>query len=86
MTTTPGLALPVLDEALARRLTERMAVVEAELATHVRSRTRFVTEAASHLMAAGGKRFRPLLVLLAAEAGEHPESDAVVTVRVELKR
>ncbi|MFN8190215.1 MAG: polyprenyl synthetase family protein [Nocardioidaceae bacterium] len=56
-----------------------MAVVEAELATHVRSRTRFVTEAASHLMAAGGKRFRPLLVLLAAEAGEHPESDAVVT-------
>ena len=79
MTTTPGLALPVLDEALARRLTERMAVVEAELATHVRSRTRFVTEAASHLMSAGGKRFRPLLVLLAAEAGEHPESDAVVT-------
>ncbi len=79
MTTTPGLALPVLDEALARRLTERMAVVEAELATHVRSRTRFVTEAASHLMAAGGKRFRPLLVLLAAEAGDHPASDAVVT-------
>jgi heptaprenyl diphosphate synthase len=79
VTTTPGLALPVLDEALARRLTERMAVVEAELATHVRSRTRFVTEAASHLMAAGGKRFRPLLVLLAAEAGDHPASDAVVT-------
>ena len=79
MTTTPGLALPVLDEALARRLSERMAVVEAELALHVRSRTRFVTEAASHLMSAGGKRFRPLLVLLAAEAGGHPESEAVVT-------
>jgi hypothetical protein len=29
VTTTPGLALPVLDEALARRLSERMAVVEA---------------------------------------------------------
>ena len=79
MTTTPGLALPVLDEALARRLSERMAVVEGELALHVRSRTRFVTEAASHLMSAGGKRFRPLLVLLAAEAGGHPESEAVVT-------
>ena len=79
MTTTPGLALPVLDAALARRLSERMAVVEAELALHVRSRTRFVTEAASHLMSAGGKRFRPLLVLLAAEAGGHPESEAVVT-------
>jgi len=79
VTTTPGLALPVLDEALARRLSERMAVVEGELALHVRSRTRFVTEAASHLMSAGGKRFRPLLVLLAAEAGGHPESEAVVT-------
>ena len=43
------------------------------LAGHVRSRRRFVTEAASHLMAAGGKRFRPLLVLLAAEAGAHPD-------------
>src|SRR5690242_13681402 len=30
-------------------------------------------------MAAGGKRFRPLLVLVAAEAGPHPESDAVIT-------
>src|SRR5690242_11999723 len=30
-------------------------------------------------MAAGGKRFRPLLVLLAAEAGTHPDSDDVVT-------
>ena len=79
VTTTPGLALPVLDEALARRLSERMAVVEGGLALHVRSRTRFVTEAASHLMSAGGKRFRPLLVLLAAEAGGHPESEAVVT-------
>ena len=32
----------------------------------------FVTETASHLMAAGGKRFRPLLVLLAAETGDRP--------------
>ncbi len=39
----------------------------------------FVTEAASHLMDAGGKRFRPLLVLLAAETGDHPDSDDVVT-------
>ena len=74
-----GLALPVTDEALATRLRERMAVIEDALEEHVRSRAGFVTTAASHLMTAGGKRFRPLLVLLAAEAGEHPGADEVVT-------
>jgi heptaprenyl diphosphate synthase len=74
-----ALALPVTDSALADRLRERMTVVEDALSRHVRSRAGFVTEAASHLMEAGGKRFRPLLVLLAAETGDHPDSDEVVT-------
>ena len=74
-----GLAMPVTDPDLARRLSERLQVVEETLARHVRSRAPFVTNAASHLMEAGGKRFRPLLVLLAAETGVHPESDDVVT-------
>ena len=76
---TAGLAMPVKDEALAERLATRMLAVEDALAGHVRSRAGFVTEAASHLMEAGGKRFRPLLVLLAAEAGTHPDSDDVIT-------
>jgi heptaprenyl diphosphate synthase len=74
-----ALALPVGDDALAARLHERLALVEEALAGHVRSRAPFVTETASHLMAAGGKRFRPLLVLLAAEVGDHPDSDDVIT-------
>ncbi len=78
-TQAEGLALPVLDEELAARLTERMALVEKDLAGHVRSRAAFVTEAASHLMAAGGKRVRPLLVLLAAETGERPADPGVIT-------
>ncbi|HET8960462.1 polyprenyl synthetase family protein [Nocardioides sp.] len=56
-----------------------MDVVEDALSGHVRSRAGFVTEAARHLMEAGGKRFRPLLVLLAAETGDHPASSEVVT-------
>ena len=79
MSSTNALALPVSDSALADRLQERMTVVEKALAGHVRSRAGFVTEAASHLMEAGGKRFRPLLVLLAAEAGDDPDSYDVVT-------
>ena len=72
------LALPVLDEALADRLRTRLVTVEEQLAAHCQGRTRYVSEAASHLMAAGGKRFRPLLVLLAAEAGSHPDADEVI--------
>ncbi len=81
MTSPPapaGLAMPVTDAALAERLQQRMAVVEEALLDHVQSRTQYVTDAASHLLAAGGKRFRPLLVLLAAEAGPHPEAPEVL--------
>jgi len=56
-----------------------MAMVEAALAGHVQSRSPYVTEAATHLLDAGGKRFRPLLVLIAAQAGPHPDADEVVT-------
>ncbi|HWU32609.1 MAG TPA: polyprenyl synthetase family protein, partial [Marmoricola sp.] len=68
---------PVVDVALQERLISRLAEVEAALVDHVQSEAPFVTEAALHLMNAGGKRFRPLLVLLAAEAGD-PNNRGVV--------
>jgi heptaprenyl diphosphate synthase len=64
-----ALALPVLDPALESRLRDRMIEVEARLETEIRSEADFITEACRHLLHAGGKRFRPLLVLLAAELG-----------------
>ncbi|THJ08215.1 polyprenyl synthetase family protein [Nocardioides sp.] len=56
-----------------------MATVEEALFEHASSRAPYVTAAARHLLAAGGKRFRPLLVLLAAEAGPRPDADEVLT-------
>ncbi|WP_223397061.1 polyprenyl synthetase family protein [Nocardioides rotundus] len=73
-----ALALPVLDEALADRLRGRLGVVEEMLAGYCEGRTRYVSDAARHLLAAGGKRFRPLLVLLAAEVGEDPDNEEVL--------
>jgi heptaprenyl diphosphate synthase len=74
----PALALPVVDEALARRLSARLEVVEEMLVGHTRARTAYVSDAAGHLMRSGGKRFRPLLVLLAAETGDTPDADEVL--------
>ena len=73
-----SLALPILDPGLESRLRARMDDVEVALVGHVQSKAGFVTEAARHLMDAGGKRFRPLLVLLAAETGD-PSADGVLT-------
>jgi heptaprenyl diphosphate synthase len=43
---------------------------------------RFLTEGATHLIAAGGKRFRPLLALLGGQFGEHPHRDDVIIAAV----
>ena len=75
---TSPLALPILDADLEARLSARMDEVEKALHDHVESEAPFVTEAARHLMEAGGKRFRPLLCFLAAESGD-ASSDAVLT-------
>ncbi len=73
-----SLALPILDTDLEARLRTRMDEVEKALLEHVQSEAGFVTVAARHLMDAGGKRFRPLLVLLAAETGDATR-DGVLT-------
>jgi heptaprenyl diphosphate synthase len=56
--------------ALGTALAEGLARVEERLALAVGSEHPFVREAAGHLMSAGGKRFRPMLALLAAQLGD----------------
>ena len=77
-TSVSSLALPVVDSVLEARLRERLAEVEARLEREIQSEAPFITEACRHLMHAGGKRFRPLLVLLAAETGD-AAAEGVVT-------
>jgi heptaprenyl diphosphate synthase len=55
--------------------------VEAMLRDAVKSDYPFVTETSQHLVAAGGKRFRPLVVLLAAHFGD-PAATGVVPAAV----
>lgn len=60
----------IADADLQRRLDDRLAVVEQMLRESVKSHYPFVTETSRHLVDAGGKRFRPMLVLMAAEFGD----------------
>jgi heptaprenyl diphosphate synthase len=83
MTTTgaeanSSMALPILDEDLDSRLRAQLDRVERRLEREIQSVAPFVTEAARHLLHAGGKRFRPALVLLAAETGD-ASADGVLT-------
>ncbi|MGI9197901.1 MAG: polyprenyl synthetase family protein [Candidatus Nanopelagicales bacterium] len=75
------LGLGVVDADLEARLVAGMASVEVALRDAVRSDYPFVTEASRHLVDAGGKRFRPLLVLLAAQFGD-PQAPGVVPAAV----
>ena len=51
-------------------VTAKLALVEGELSRQAGADTPFVTEAANHIISAGGKRFRPLLVTLCSQFGK----------------
>jgi heptaprenyl diphosphate synthase len=85
MTAAPSGLLGVTDPALLASVNARLDVVEDRLREVVRSSHPLLAEAAAHLVEAGGKRFRPLLALLAAEFGDasRPEVvDAAVVVEL----
>ncbi len=57
------------DEALSEWVKDLLATIEDRLLVAASARTEFVTEVARHITRAGGKRFRPMLVALAAGIG-----------------
>lgn len=74
-----GLSLP--DRELEQQLGLGLAAVEDGLRDAVASDDPFVASASRYLVEAGGKRFRPLLVLLAAQFGD-PSAWGVVPAGV----
>ena len=73
--------IPNVAPALEAHLVSRMAEVESLLRSHTRSEYPFVDETAHHLVAAGGKRLRPLLTLLTAQYGD-PSGQGVIAAAV----
>ncbi|MBK5991125.1 polyprenyl synthetase family protein [Streptomyces sp. MBT58] len=77
MTVVGPFGLHVRDQALEADVQTGLAAVEAGLLEATKSDVPFITEAAQHLVRAGGKRFRPLLVMLASQFGD-PDAPGVV--------
>jgi len=70
------------DAELIARVTEALAGVEELLERAAHSDHPLIRESAGHLVAAGGKRFRPLLTLIAAEFGEAVVPDVLAAACV----
>jgi len=67
------------------RIWERLSTVEERLLEASTADDSYLTKIAQHLLIAGGKRFRPLLALLAAEFGDpedHRPVEAAVAVEL----
>ena len=77
--------LPSLAPEVERDLSERMEAVERFLFNHAAGEFPFATETSRHLISAGGKRFRPMLTLLASNYGDSTREEIIkAAVVVEL--
>ncbi|MDT0267606.1 polyprenyl synthetase family protein [Streptomyces sp. DSM 44915] len=81
MTVVGPFGVSVRDPALDAEVQAGLSAVEAGLIEATKSDVPLITEAAQHLVRAGGKRFRPLLLLLAARFGD-PQAPGVVPAAV----
>jgi heptaprenyl diphosphate synthase len=82
MATTAGIEAP--DPALEAALRSRLEDVERSLRDVADSEVPLVSSTSRYLLAAGGKRFRPLLVLLAGRFGR-PEDPRLVSGAVAIE-
>jgi geranylgeranyl pyrophosphate synthase len=65
------------DAGFAATVRDGVARIEQLMDTELRSADEVMTESLTHLFRAGGKRFRPLFTVLAAQVGPHPDAGEV---------
>ncbi|MEU2724680.1 polyprenyl synthetase family protein [Streptomyces smyrnaeus] len=68
---------PLTDQELASALKADLAVVEDLIRDSIHSEAPLLHEASRHLIDAGGKRYRPMLTLLAARFGNPDDPDVL---------
>jgi heptaprenyl diphosphate synthase len=76
------LAEQTRDQVFEGSVRAQLELIEAALLKAAEADSDMVTEAAQHIIAAGGKRFRPLLVVLGSHIGPHADADDVVKAAV----
>ena len=72
-----NLGIPGLDENLAGELNRGLDEVEKLLSSHIQGEYPLVVETSRHLVEAGGKRFRPLLALIASHFGNGQSREVI---------
>jgi heptaprenyl diphosphate synthase len=76
------LAEQTRDEVFEASVRAQLELIEAALLKAAQADSDMVTEAAQHIIAAGGKRFRPLLVVLGSHLGPSAAENDVVKAAV----
>jgi heptaprenyl diphosphate synthase len=76
------LAEQTRDEVFEASVRSQLEVIDAALLRAAEADSDMVTEAAQHIIAAGGKRFRPLLVVLGSFLGPREAAEDVVKAGV----
>lgn len=76
------IGIPGMAPALEAELSVGMKEVETLLLSHIQGKYPLVEEASRHLVAAGGKRLRPLLTLLASHYGDKTRAGIIESAAV----
>lgn len=84
--TVPGWNRSIVSQPVSSEFTElvsaKLELVEQELSRQAGADTPFIDQAATHIIAAGGKRFRPLLVVLCSRFGGEVHDEDLVRAAV----